>query len=217
MVSLPFHDRSDAGRQLASLLAAQAPDDPIVLALPRGGVAVALEIALALKAPLDLLLVRKIGVPWQPELAAGALVDADPPAVVMNEDVVAATAMSQRDIDAAVERETQEIQRRRTLYRQDRPPPELKGRSAIVVDDGLATGATARAALRALRGKGLQRLIVAVPVAPAETLERLRAEADEVICLATPSPFNAIGLYYRDFHQLSDREVSDALARARSA
>ncbi|MDF2096206.1 phosphoribosyltransferase family protein [Fodinicurvata sp. CAU 1616] len=214
---MPFQDRGDAGRQLAAVLAAQAPDDPMVLALPRGGVAVALEIALALKAPLDLLLVRKIGVPWQPELAAGALVDADPPAVVMNEDVVAATGMSQDDIDAAVERETQEIKRRRTLYRQDRLPPDLKNRSAIVVDDGLATGATARAALRALRGKGLQRLIVAVPVAPAETLQRLRAEADEVICLATPSPFNAIGLYYRDFHQLSDQEVNDALARARSA
>lgn len=217
MVSLPFQDRRDAGRQLATLLAARAPDDPIVLALPRGGVAVALEIALALKAPLDLLLVRKIGVPWQPELAAGALVDADPPIVVMNEDVVAATGMSQSDIDAAVERETREIERRRSLYRQDRAPPNLKGRSAIVVDDGLATGATARAAIRGLRGRGLQRLIVAVPVAPAETLERLRAEADEVSCLATPSPFNAIGLYYRDFHQLSDREVNDTLARARSA
>ncbi|WP_366552517.1 phosphoribosyltransferase [Aquibaculum sediminis] len=216
MVSLPFKDRSEAGRQLAIVLKGHAPAKPVVLALPRGGVAVALEIALELAAPLELLLVRKIGVPWQPELAAGALVDANPPALVLNEDVVAGTGMSRRDIDAAVERETQEIQRRRDLYLQGRAPLDLKGRSVIVVDDGLATGATARAALRALRGRGLQRLIVAVPVAPADTLERLKAEADEVVCLATPSPFEAIGLYYRDFHQLSDREVTDALARAQA-
>lgn len=216
MVSLPFKDRSEAGRQLARVLKAHDPAQPVVLALPRGGVAVALEIALELAAPLELLLVRKIGVPWQPELAAGALVDATPPSLVLNEDVVAGTGMSRSDIDAAVEQETHEIQRRRDLYLQGRAPLDLKGRSVILVDDGLATGATARAALRALRGMGLRHLIVAVPVAPADTLERLKAEADEVVCLATPSPFEAIGLYYRDFHQLSDREVTEALARARA-
>lgn len=211
MTTLPFDDRQDAGVQLAERLAEKGYEDPVVLALPRGGVAVGVEIARRLAAPLEVVLVRKIGVPFQPELAAGAIVDGAEREVVLNEEVVSITGMTRADIDAAVQQGLKEIERRRALYLKGRRPPDLAGRTLIVVDDGLATGASARAALKALRRKQPRLLVLAVPVAPVDTLRSLAADADEIVCLATPEPFHAIGPYYRDFHQLTDEEVVAAL------
>jgi erythromycin esterase-like protein/predicted phosphoribosyltransferase/dienelactone hydrolase len=212
-----FDDRSDAGRKLAARLARLDAPDPAVYALPRGGVPVALEIAKALKAPLDLVLVRKIGAPGQPELALAAVVDGEEPQTVVNEDVAAMTGASAAFLEAARRRELAEIERRRALYLGGRPRVSPAGRTAIVVDDGLATGATAKAALRALRRQGAARLILAVPVAPADTLRAMRAEADEVICLETPEPFYGVGGFYRDFDQLSDEAMLALLRRAGGA
>jgi putative phosphoribosyl transferase len=208
-----FHDRRDAGSRLATKLAAYA-DDPrvIVLALPRGGVPVAYEVARALRAQLDLLLVRKLGVPGQEELALGALaLDGEP---LLNQDVVEDTGVSAQEIAAAVAREGDELTRRAKLYRDDRPLPELRGRVVILVDDGLATGATMRAAARAVRRQEPVRLVIAVPVGAPETCAGLRDEADEVICDRMPTPFYAVGLWYDDFAQTSDAEVRNLLARA---
>jgi len=211
---LMFNNRVDAGRRLANRLKLLHLQSPIVYALPRGGVPVAAEVAAALDAPLDLVLVRKIGAPYQPELALGAVVDGAEAETVLNQDVVAATGASEAYIAAARDRELAEIERRRQLYLSGRPRPDPRGRVAVVVDDGLATGATARAALHALRRRGPSRLILAVPVAPPDTVDALRAEADEVICLHEAEIFSGIGGFYRDFHQLGDAEVISLLDAA---
>lgn len=207
-----FSDRSSAGRELASALMAKKLVDPVVLALPRGGVPVATEIANALKAPLDIVLVRKIGVPYQPELAVAAVVDGDSPEVVVNEDVAQLADIPAGYVDEQVRRELKEIERRRSVFLQRRDRVRLEDRTIILVDDGIATGASVRAALKALRKKHPRRLILAVPVAPAETLDDLKSEVDEIVCLRMPQPFIAIGVHYRDFHQLNDDEVVALLA-----
>ena len=212
-----FSDRIDAGRQLAAAVKAKAYADPVVLALPRGGVPVALEVARAIAAPLDLVLVRKIGVDFQPELAAAAVVNGDQPEIVVNEDVVKAANVSQDYLDAQVQAKLAEIDKRRQLYLKDRARAAIKDRTAIVVDDGIATGASIRAALHALRRKNPARLVLAVPVAPAETLAVLRDEVDDIVCLATPEPFYAIGAHYADFRQIPDDEVVAMLTAAGAA
>jgi len=188
--------------------------DPVIFALPRGGVPVAAEVARALNAPLDLLLVRKIGVPWQPELALAAVVDGDDPQVVIDEEVQGQSGVSRTYIDGEAKEQLREIERRRAVYLQGRSPVAVENRTAIVVDDGIATGTTVRAALKALRRRKPARLILAVPVAPPETIDALAADVDQIVCLEQPSPFYAIGLYYIDFHQVSDEEVMAALAAA---
>jgi putative phosphoribosyl transferase len=210
-----FVDRNEAARALAQRLADEHLVGPIVvLALPRGGVPIGAEVARVLGAPLDLLLVRKIGAPWQPELAVAALVDGDPPEIVVDDETSSIAGVDRAYIDAQARRELGEIARRRRLYLQGREPVPVTGTTAIVVDDGLATGTTARAALKALRRRRPARLILAVPVAPHETVVALRGEVDQLICLAEPSPFHAIGLHYVDFHQVNDDEVLAALRRA---
>lgn len=211
---MPFLDRAQAGRRLAGALGHFEGTDAVVFALPRGGVVVAEPVAAALHAPLDLILVRKIGAPFQPELAMGAVAEAGAePIVVRNEDVIAFADISEAAFKAAAARECAELERRRALYFANRTRADARGRLAIVVDDGVATGATTRAALAAARAQKPKRLILAVPVAPAETLDALRGEADEVVALATPEPFVAIGCYYRDFRQIDDAEVVAALDR----
>jgi predicted phosphoribosyltransferase len=209
-----FADRKEAGVRLAKELERFKGRDPVVLALPRGGVPVAFEVAQALDAPLDLVLVRKIGAPRQPELAVGAVVDGEHTEIVTNEELVAELGLTPKWLQERAAREVEEIERRRRLYLAERERATITGKTAIVVDDGIATGATMRAALRAVRRRQPKRLVLAVPVAPAETLEALRAEVDEVVCLATPWPFRAIGFFYRDFPQVGDDEVRDLLARA---
>lgn len=208
-----FADRTEAGQRLTHALHAYANrDDLLVLALPRGGVPVAFEVARTLGAPLDLLLVRKLGVPRQEELAMGAIASGG--IQVLNREVIAATGVGDTEIQAAVARERRELERRETAYRGERPAPEITGRCVILVDDGLATGATMRAALAALRPQHPAALVVAVPVAPPDVLARLRAEADDVVCVAAPESFFAIGAWYRDFSQLDDDRVRALLARA---
>jgi erythromycin esterase-like protein/predicted phosphoribosyltransferase len=208
----PFRDRSDAGRLLASKLAAYANHpDVLVLALPRGGVPVAYEVARALGAPLDVFLVRKLGVPGHEELAMGAVATGG--VRVLNDQVVHALHIPDYVIDAVAAQEQQELARRERLYRGGRPPPDVRGRTVILVDDGLATGATMHAAIKALRLLQPDRLVVAVPTAAPEACEALRAEVDEVICAITPEPFYAVGLWYEDFSQTTDEEVRDLLAR----
>jgi putative phosphoribosyl transferase len=214
MIQLPFADRASAGAALADELVALHYQDPVVFALPRGGVPVAAPIARALKAPLDILLVRKIGVPWQPEFAAGSIIDGERPDIIMNEDVMRATGVKQSEIDAIAKRELLEIERRRALYAPGRKPLSAKGKTAILVDDGIATGASMRAAIAGVRRREPLRIVVAVPVAPPDTVAELRRQADEVICLAEPEPFGAVGYFYRDFHQLEDSEVIPLLAEA---
>jgi len=212
-----FRNREEAGRALAERLSGYASRNPVVFALPRGGVPVAAEIARALHAPLDLLFVRKVGLPWQPELAYAAVVDGNPPETVINEDVARYEPMSEREFADAVRRELDEIKRRRELYLTGRPSIDPIGRAAIVVDDGLATGTTARAALRALKRRQPSSLVLAVPVAPRSTVRELSPLVDELVCLAMPEPFDAIGLHYLDFHQLSDDEVIELLRAADGA
>jgi predicted phosphoribosyltransferase len=210
---VPFKDRLDAGRRLAAALAGYKDQQPVILALPRGGVAVAAEVATALNAPLDLVLVRKIGVPFQPELAMGAVVDGGAPLIVRNESVIALAGIDEADFKTVCDRELAEIERRRQRYLGSRARVELAGRTAIVVDDGIATGATTRAALRATRRRNPKRLVLAVPVAPSESLAAMREEADEVVCLEDYTDFGAIGFYYSDFRQVSDEEVIEALGQ----
>ncbi len=214
---MPFHDRGDAGRRLARALLAYKDQAPIVLALPRGGVPVAAEVARALKAPLDLVFVRKIGIPLHPELAMGAVVDGADPLIVRNQDVIDAVGVSETDFTSVCQRELTEIQRRRRHYMGNRPHPNLKGHVVIVVDDGIATGATTRAALRSVRKQKPKMLILAVPVAPGETLKDLRGEADLIVCLEIYEAFGAVGFYYSDFRQVSDAEVRDILAEFQTA
>jgi putative phosphoribosyl transferase len=209
-----FEDRTAAGRLLATELARFASERPVVLALPRGGVPIGFEIARALDAPLDLVLVRKIGAPFQPELAVGAVVNGSSPEIVLNRDVLEHFQVEDSYIAEASRRQLEEIERRRQLYLAGRPKVEVAGRTAIVVDDGIATGATMEAALRATRRREPRRLVLATPVAPPETIDRLRPEVDEVVCLATPESFGAIGAFYRDFRQLCDEDVIRLLAEA---
>jgi len=210
---MEFRDRSDAGRRLATALSSYKDRHPVVLALPRGGVPVAAEVAAALDAPLDLILVRKIGVPAQPELAMGAVVDGTAPIVVRNEEVIELSGTTSDEFDAACARELAEIERRRQLYIGDRARAEIAGQVVIVIDDGIATGATTRAALQAIRNRKPKELVLAVPVAPPDTITRLRGEVDALICLETPELFGAIGYFYRDFRQVSDQEVVAILER----
>ena len=210
---MPFSNRTEAGRKLAKALAFYKEKHPVILALPRGGAPVAAEIAAALEAPLDLVLVRKIGVPFQPELAMGAVIDGQEPLVVRNEQVIRMAEINQSEFDAIRDRELEEIERRRKLYLGSRPHPELKGQTVIIVDDGIATGATIRVALRAIRMRKPRKLILAVPVAPTQSLDELRTEADEIVCLEDYEDFGAIGLYYSDFRQISDAEVIELLAQ----
>jgi predicted phosphoribosyltransferase len=208
-----FRDRTDAGQTLARMLDAYAGrDDVLVLGLPRGGVPVAYEIATALRAPLDVFVVRKLGVPGQEELALGAIATGG--VLVLNEEVLDALGISRSDVDAVAGREAAELERRDRLYRGERAAPAMAGRVVILVDDGLATGATMRAAVAAVRTQGPARVVVAVPTAAPETCEELRAEVDEVVCATTPEPFHAVGLWYEDFSQTSDEEVRALLEDA---
>jgi putative phosphoribosyl transferase len=209
-----FRDRTEAGIALAELLAGRELADPVVLALPRGGVPVGLEIARRLRAPLDLVMVRKIGVPFQPELAAAAVVNGDAPEIVVNADVAARAGLAEADIAAIAERELREIDRRRAAYLHGRAQVPVEGRTAIVVDDGIATGATMRAALKGVRRRAPARLVLAVPVAPPETLDALAPEVDEAVCLARPRALGAIGAYYLDFAQVPDEAVIRMLDEA---
>jgi putative phosphoribosyl transferase len=211
---MKFADRGDAGRRLADKLLHLKGRQPVVLALPRGGVAVGFEIARALDAPLDLVLVRKIGVPWQPELALGAVTDGVSHETFIDWDLARSLDIPDRYIEEETARQLEELERRRKSYCEDRAALEVAGRTAIVVDDGIATGATMRVALQAVRHRGAARLVLAVPVAPPDTLAALAEGADEAVCLETPIGLGAIGFYYRDFHQMSDAEVTDLLARA---
>jgi predicted phosphoribosyltransferase len=199
---------------LAQKLAAYADDpDVIVLALPRGGVPVGYEVANALNAPLDVFLVRKLGVPEHEEYAMGAIASGG--VRVLNDEVVRALGLPQSAIDAVAAREAQELQRREMLYRGTREPPDVRGKTVILVDDGLATGATMYAAIKALRALQPARIVVAVPVAAPDTCTEMRSLADDVICAITPEPFRAVGLWYQDFSQTRDEEVTELLARAR--
>ncbi|MBK9362095.1 MAG: phosphoribosyltransferase [Rubrivivax sp.] len=210
-----FIDRADAGRQLAARLALEPLPPPIVvLALPRGGVPIGTEVARRLGAPLDLLLVRKIGAPWQRELAVAAVVEGDGPEVVIDEETLAASGASPAYVQQQAKLEWREIERRRARYLQGRARPALAGATVVVVDDGIATGTTVRAALQALRRRAPGRLVLAVPVAPRDTLAWLAGEVDQLVCLATPEPFHAVGPHYRDFHQVEDDEVIAALDAA---
>ena len=210
---MPFRDRIEAGRALARALVRYKADKPVVLALPRGGVPVAAEVATALDAPLDLVLVRKIGVPYQPELAAGAVVDGQRPVVVRNDMIIRHTDVSEADFAAVRDRELAEIERRRKLYLGDRPHPRLEDRTVIIVDDGIATGATTRAALRAIRTRKPRKLVLAVPVAPTSSLSELKDEADDIVCLEDHENFDAIVSFYCDFTQVDDVTVTELLAR----
>lgn len=214
----PFADRRSAGVALAQALMRTAlPRPVVVLALPRGGVPIGAEIARALGAPLGLLLVRKIGAPWQPELAVAALVDGDPPDIVIDAQTMALAGVDRAYVEAQAKIEMQEIERRRRVYMAGRAPLSVRGATVIVVDDGIATGTTVRAALQALRRRQPARLVLAVPVGPRDTVAALRQEVDDLVCLAEPEPFHAIGLHYDDFHQLGDDEVLAALDAANAA
>jgi putative phosphoribosyl transferase len=208
-----FRNRSEAGRLLAELLRRYASrDDVIVLALPRGGVPVAHDVARALGAPLDVFLVRKLGVPGQEEFAMGAIATGG--ALVLDEDVVRTLGISRQELGRVISAEQRELQRREAAYRAGRDPPNLEGKTVILVDDGLATGSTMRAAALAVRQQRPARIVVAVPVAAAETCDEFRGDVDEIVCALTPEQFRAVGLWYDDFSQTSDEEVRELLARA---
>lgn len=200
-----FRDRRDAGERLAARLAAYADESPVVVGLPRGGVVVAAAVAEALQAPLDVIVVRKLGVPSQPELGMGAVGEGG--VIVRTQPVIDAARVTPEQFDAVVAREQDEVARRADRFRGDRARVPLTGRTVIVVDDGIATGGTARAALEVARAQGASRVVLAVPVAPPETLRELESVADEVVCLDAPQWFQAVGVHYIDFTQTSDQEV----------
>ncbi|PWJ20569.1 phosphoribosyltransferase [Jannaschia seohaensis] len=208
-----FIDRKEAGERLLPRLQALDLDDVVVVALPRGGLPVADVVAEGLGAPLDIALVRKVGVPSQPEYAVAAVTDGDDPRITVNKDVARMARLDDAAIRELAERELPELRRRREVYLKGRPPVPLAGKNVIVVDDGIATGATMRAALHLIRDEGPARLVAAVPVAPRDTVEEMRRECDEVICLETPDFFQAVGLHYRDFRQVTDAEVATILHR----
>jgi putative phosphoribosyl transferase len=208
-----FRARHEAGQRLATRLSVYKDQHPVILALPRGGLPVGAVIAEALGAPLDLILVRKIGVPWHEELAMGAVAGGAAPIVIRNEDVIGMTGVSASDFERVCAGQLAEIERRRKLYLGSRTRAEIAGRTAIVVDDGIATGATMRAALQATRARAPAKLVLAVPVGPPDTIADLRGEADEVICLEEHFFFGAIGMHYDDFRQVTDDEVVEFLAR----
>lgn len=210
-------DREQAGQALAAALALRRYADPVVLALPRGGVPVGLEVALALGAPLDLIMVRKIGLPGQPELAVAAVVDGDRPDIEVNEEIAESAGLDREALTRMAAPRLAEIASRRALYMAGRATVPLEGRTAIIVDDGIATGATIRAAMRAVRRQRPARLVLAVPVAPGDTLAALKPLADEVLCLSVPEPFMAVGAHYTAFDQVTDEEVIACLARAPGA
>ena len=214
MIRALFEDRRDAGRKLARELNDYA-DDPelIVLALPRGGVPVAYEVAEALDAPLDIFLVRKLGLPGREELAMGAIASGG--VRVLNDMVVEALDIPDAVIEAVVKKEQAEMERRERAYRGDRPAPDVEGRTVILVDDGLATGSTMRAAVAGLRARNPEEIVVAVPTASPETCEMFEKEVDDIICAVTPHPFYGVGVWYRDFSQTTDEEVRTYLKRAR--
>ena len=205
-----FADRHDAGRRLAERLTHYAGgEDVVVLGLPRGGMPVAFEVAHALAVPLDVLVVRKLGVPGHEELAMGAVASGG--VRVLNNDVLAATGAPRDVIEEVTARELEHVGAQERAYRGDRPPLDVRGRVAILIDDGLATGATMRAAVAALRDRGAGAIVVAVPTAPAEACEALRREVDEIVCALMPEPFMAVGLWYRDFAPVSDQQVRELL------
>jgi putative phosphoribosyl transferase len=208
----PFRDREDAGRRLAERLARYQGENPMIFALPRGGVPVGYEVARALKAPLEVFIARKLGAPNQPELGIGAV--AQDGSRVLNESIVEKIGVSKEYIERVAAEETKEAERRFKLFRGERPEPEVRERTAILVDDGIATGVTTRAAIEALRRRDPRRLVLAVPVCAAHTAELLRQEVDELMCLEAPSDLMAIGLWYRHFEQTSDEEVIELLKRA---
>jgi putative phosphoribosyl transferase len=210
----PFADRADAGRRLAARLQHLRGDQPVILGLPRGGVPVAFEIAVALDAPLDVILVRKLGAPIQPELAMGAI--GEDGARYINVDVVRLAHVSPAELGEIEARERVELERRGERFRGHRPRHPLTGRTAVIVDDGIATGATALAACQVARAHGARRIVVAVPVAPPDWLARFAGAADELICLDTPRSFRAVGEFYADFSATSDQEVIDCLQAPRS-
>lgn len=207
-----FEDRRDAGRKLAAALGTQSDADTVVLALPRGGVPVAYEVACAIGAPLDVFVVRKLGVPGHEELAMGALASGG--LIVLNDDIVQELQISAEVIADVAQAETHELTRREQAYRAGRPPLNVADKTAIVIDDGLATGATMRAAIRALRKGTPRQIIVAVPIAAPETCAEISSEADETVCAVTPQPFRSVGLWYRDFSETRDDEVRELLAKA---
>jgi putative phosphoribosyl transferase len=210
-----FRDRKDAGARLAEELADYTGrDNVVVLALPRGGVPVAFEVAQRLGAPLDVFLVRKLGVPGHEELAMGAIASGG--TVVLNQDIVDSLRIPDEMIDEVRRREQHEIDRRQREYRDDLPPPDVIGKIVILVDDGLATGATMRAAAAALRLQGPKKLVVAVPVSAPETCEEFRSEVDAIVCAITPRPFYGVGMWYTDFSQTTDEEVRELLQKGRS-
>jgi predicted phosphoribosyltransferase len=209
-----FRDRADAGRRLAERLTHLRHEEPIVLALPRGGVTVGYEVARVLGAPLDVIVARKLGAPFQPELGIGAIA---PGGVrVLNEEAVRWLGISEEEIGRIAERESREMERRIRLYRGDQPMPDLRGRTVILVDDGIATGVTTRAAIESVRQSRPQKLVLAVPVCAAETSDILQQEVDEFICLSIPTEFVAVGVWYENFTQVSDEEVIQLLARAKA-
>ncbi|WEX76318.1 phosphoribosyltransferase [Sinorhizobium numidicum] len=211
---LPFADRVDAGRRLARAIERENFADPLVMALPRGGVPVAFEVATILKAPLELLIVRKIGAPGHAEFGLGALVDSDEPQLVLNDEAIRLVRPPETYLKEETERQRLELARRRALYLGDRPRISSKGRNVIVVDDGIATGGTAKAAIQALRQAGAAALMLAVPVAPPSAIASLGREVDRIVCLASPEPFHAVSIYYDDFDQTTDAEVVALLKRA---
>ena len=210
-----FADRVEAGRKLAARLLKYKDQQPVVLGVPRGGVPVAFEVARALNAPLDVIIVRKLGAPGEPELGVGAVVDGDHPETILNQELVSVLRVSHAYLEREISNQLKEIHRRNLLYRAGGVRVELKDRTVIVVDDGIATGGSIRAALRGIRRQMPKKVVLAVPVAPADTLAALRDEVDEVVCLSTPSMFFGIGEFYVDFHQLADSEVIRLLELAR--
>jgi len=210
-----FSDRADAGRRLGEALADRVDGDIIVYAIPRGGVPVGLEVARALEAPLDLALARKIGAPGNPEVALAAVIDGSHPRTVINEDIVRLSGVSPAWLDQERLSALAELERRRRLYFEGRGRVDPKGHVAVLVDDGLATGATARAAVAGLRAQGARRIVLAVPVAPRALAEAFRDQVDDFVCLVEPEPFRSVGEAYRDFHQVDDAEVIACLTETR--